>query len=157
MYFTTIKYVFFIYNIVASVDIIKSYTLFIINASFLIDMWMSLHTGYYDNGIMVMDRKKIALRYLKGPFIYDMIVEIPMILAFFIDKTVGYRIILAGFILESLIFIKWLSLRDLIKRTERVVTESEIGALWWPLLSLITKLLILAHIVGCIYFYLALL
>lgn len=55
-----------------------------------------------------------------------MIVEIPMILAFFIDKTVGYRIILAGFILESLIFIKWLSLRDLIKRTERVVTESEI-------------------------------
>lgn len=47
MYFTTIKYVFFIYNIVASVDIIKSYTLFIINASFLIDMWMSLHTGKY--------------------------------------------------------------------------------------------------------------
>lgn len=48
-----------------SVDIVKSYTLLTINCSFLFDMYLSIHTGYYDRGVIILDRKKIALRYLK--------------------------------------------------------------------------------------------
>ncbi|KRW99020.1 Zinc finger, CCHC-type [Pseudocohnilembus persalinus] len=65
MFFTTIRLFFFFNKMRDSVDIVKSYTLLTINCSFLFDMYLSIHTGYYDRGVIILDRKKIALRYLK--------------------------------------------------------------------------------------------
>lgn len=45
MFFATIRLVFFITDMRTSTDIVKGYTLLIINISFLIDMFLALHTG----------------------------------------------------------------------------------------------------------------
>lgn len=64
MFFTTIRVFFYSTNIRASTGLIKTSTLMIINISFIIDMFLSLHTGYYDKGNIIKDRRKIAIRYL---------------------------------------------------------------------------------------------
>lgn len=48
-----------------------------------------------------------------------------MILAFYINENSSNTVIMVGYVLESLVFVKFLSLKDLIKRCERVITESE--------------------------------
>ncbi|KRX04286.1 Cyclic nucleotide-binding protein [Pseudocohnilembus persalinus] len=152
MYFTTIKYVFFLTDLRGSVNIIKGYTIFLINFSFLIDIFISFHTGYYEHGLLIMDRKKIAIRYIKTSFFSDVLVQIPMIFQLAISEQSSFNVIVFGYVLESMIFLKIFSLNTLVKRCERVVSENEIGAAWWPLLSLIVKILILAHFLGCFYF-----
>lgn len=76
MYFASIRFIFFVPHISQikdSVDIISFSTFMIINISIIIDMFLSLHTGYYENGGIILDRKKIATRYIKGTFIYDIL------------------------------------------------------------------------------------
>lgn len=65
MFFTSIRLFYFITNIEGSIDIIKLYTVIIINLSFFIDMLLSLNTAYYENGIIVRNRKKIAYNYFR--------------------------------------------------------------------------------------------
>ena len=56
MWITSIKFSFFITNIIGSLDLVTKEQLIIINISFFIDMLTSLNTGYYDNGILILER-----------------------------------------------------------------------------------------------------
>jgi hypothetical protein len=57
MFFTTVKLSFFLLDIRDSVFLIKQEWLYIINASFIIDMFISLKTGIYKKGNIVEDGK----------------------------------------------------------------------------------------------------
>ena len=44
---------------------------------FAIDLICQFNTGYYDKGIMVLNRKKIFIHYLKDNFVFDFLAIIP--------------------------------------------------------------------------------
>lgn len=50
-------------------------------------MILSLNTGFYRKGIIVTDRKEIVKNYLKGPLITDLLAQIPLIVAYYIDAN----------------------------------------------------------------------
>lgn len=73
MYFTTIKFGFFIFDIENSVNLISREILFIINFSCIIDIFINFSSGYYDKGFIELNKKKIALYYIKGTLISDIL------------------------------------------------------------------------------------
>jgi len=42
-----------------------------------LDIFINFNTGYYDKGLLVMERKRIAINYLKGWFWIDLIASFP--------------------------------------------------------------------------------
>lgn len=54
---------------------------------------------------------------------------------------------------EFFIFMKWFSLKNVFTRLERVITENEHIAAWFPLVSLFINVLIIGHIVGTPKYY----
>ena len=44
---------------------------------FIIDIICSLNTGYYNQGVIILNRKKILLHYLKTKLLFDFIATIP--------------------------------------------------------------------------------
>lgn len=75
----------------------------------------------------------------------------PLALEFFVTKDSKFSLILLGYLLEAIIFLKLFSLQTTFNRLERVVTENEKIASLFPLFSLCIKILALSHIVGLIY------
>lgn len=61
------------------------------NFELFIDIWFifeiaaNFFTGYYDKGLLIMSRKKIILRYLRGWFIVDIISSSPLLFLEFLD------------------------------------------------------------------------
>ena len=53
--------------------IVNNSTYLWINTLFLLDMFVNLNLGYYDNGTLVTDRKKIFKNYSQNQAIYDFI------------------------------------------------------------------------------------
>lgn len=84
MFITSIKLCFFFNDIQGSVGLIDMQMLIIINISFIFDMFLSFNTGFYQKGIIVTDRKLIALNYCKGALMTDLLAQIPLIVAYFI-------------------------------------------------------------------------
>lgn len=48
---------------------------------------------------------------------------------------------------------KWFSLKNVFTRLERVITENESIAAWFPLVSLLVNILMIAHVVGKYFFF----
>lgn len=44
------------------------------NYGLIIDMLFNFNTGYYSKGLLILDRKKIVIHYLKKRFIWDLII-----------------------------------------------------------------------------------
>lgn len=84
MFYTTIKFSFFLVDVRASTNLISNEILYLINCSFFLDIALNFHTGFYDNGIIEHDKKKIAKKYLKSSFPSDIIVQIPLVMAYFV-------------------------------------------------------------------------
>lgn len=74
MFFTTVKFSFFLVDIRESTHLISNEILYLINCSFFLDIALNFHTGFYDNGIIEYDKKKIALNYLRSSLPSDIIV-----------------------------------------------------------------------------------
>lgn len=51
-----------------------------IEAFFLVDILVGFNTGYYDKGVLIMNRRHIALRYLESTFVFDLISSFPVFL-----------------------------------------------------------------------------
>lgn len=62
------------FKIEESLKFTNLYILYIINISFLIDIIFNFHTGYFESGKIVDNKKKIAINYLKTNFISDILV-----------------------------------------------------------------------------------
>lgn len=44
---------------------------------FLIDFFLNFNTGYFYKGVLIMNRKQIAINYLKKWFIFDLLASFP--------------------------------------------------------------------------------
>lgn len=64
MFIVTIKYAYFFNNIPESTSLVNMYVVVVINISYIIDVLLNLNTGYYEKGIIITDKKKIARHYL---------------------------------------------------------------------------------------------
>lgn len=69
IFMTTIKLSFFLFKQRESLSLVDTNFLIVINCSFLFDIILSFNTGYYEKGIIIFDRKKIALNYFKSKLI----------------------------------------------------------------------------------------
>ncbi|KRX00746.1 Cyclic nucleotide-binding protein [Pseudocohnilembus persalinus] len=156
MFYTTIKISFFIDDIRSSVGLMSVSILVIINISFLFDIFLQFHTGYYDRGIIVTDKRKIAKNYIKNGLLSDILAQIPLFVAAFLTKNVPNYLLVVGFILEFLIFLKLVYLSTTFKRLERVLSESDRGAQFFPLIQMIVGILVIAHFNALLYHGLAL-
>lgn len=61
--------------------------IYLIDLFFIIDVITRFFTTYYLNGHEVTDKKKIAFRYLRTYFIFDLIANIPILYALSVDET----------------------------------------------------------------------
>ena len=51
---------------------------------FIVDLVLNFNTGYYKEGILMMNRKNIVMNYVNGWFLFDMISSFPY--SFIFDK-----------------------------------------------------------------------
>lgn len=69
MFVVTIKLTFFFDNIYGCINMIDIRIVAFINICYFFDVVLNFNTGYYNKGIIIKDRKKIAINYLKGDFL----------------------------------------------------------------------------------------
>lgn len=67
--------------------------------SFVLDMNLDFHTAYYAHGNLVLDREKIALRYLHSQFLYDLIAILTLFIRSLM-QTYYFRLIYLLFYLK---------------------------------------------------------
>lgn len=73
------------YNISFGVyDTIPNFIIFTIDFILLADIFISMNSGYQTKGMLVMQRHKIVLRYLKSWFIPDFLASCPIFLFFYL-------------------------------------------------------------------------
>jgi hypothetical protein len=60
----SIKISFFSFDMVSAIDFVGDWLSVLINLSFAVDVVLSLLTGYYNEGQIVLERRKIAVNYL---------------------------------------------------------------------------------------------
>lgn len=67
---------------------------------------MNFNTAYYDKGLMHEDRKSIMKHYVKGNFLWDLIVVVPYLLTYldipFVRYTLLLRVTRISSIMESI-------------------------------------------------------
>lgn len=69
MFIVSIKYTFFFNNIKHSLQLYDIPMAIIFNFLYLFDVLLNFNTGYYEKDILVVNKNKISLHYLKGDFI----------------------------------------------------------------------------------------
>jgi hypothetical protein len=134
MFITTVKLSLFITDITSSVGLISLPLLIIYSVSFFIDILFSFKTGFYRSGVIVTEPREIILNYKETQLKYDAISYVPLIVAFFVNQNSSYQMVLASYVLEFLVFAKWFSLLNVMSRVERVFTENDKVALYWPIM-----------------------
>jgi len=55
----------------------KDFDFFFVNSFFILDIFVNFNTGYYSKGLLIMERKRIFVNYLKGAFAVDLVASIP--------------------------------------------------------------------------------
>ena len=62
--------------------------IYLFDVMFIMDISLNFYLAYFTaNGILVTDRRKIVMRYLRGPFVLDLLCVIPLdFLAFAIQS-----------------------------------------------------------------------
>lgn len=50
---------------------------YFIDVCFLLDIFIAFNTGYYKNGVLIMNRKMIVISYLKSWFLIDLVATFP--------------------------------------------------------------------------------
>lgn len=131
----------------------------VIDIMFLLDMMLRFRTAYFgDDGEVIVDAGDIAVRYLKGAFVIDLCSIIPIELVVMSTGT-------SGMILRSTKLLRTLRLLRLARLLKLTITfERQDGVVGptihpglWSLIKMLVMLLFIAHLMGCMWHWLALL
>jgi len=124
--------------------------------AFVIDVVLNFNTAYYDDETLVTDRGRIACRYLSGWFWIDAPSSIPVEL---IDMMMeGDSSNLSA--LRFLRLFRLLRLLRLLKINEYITTievRFDLNLTFMRICQMVLNLLFLAHMLGCFWFYMAVL
>lgn len=149
----SIKLSFFITQINESFDLISNPILFILLTIYFIELIINLNTGYYEDGDVVLDRKKIVKNHvLNWPFIANFIAHITYVIyinfnAGELNSDVGILI----YLMEIFGFLKIFQKEGSYQRIERKVSEIETFSDWFPVVILVFKVICWAHTLAIIF------
>ena len=129
---------------------------------FIIDILISFNTGYYKGGMIVMKRRIITNKYLKGWFIIDFIASFPYYFIFLLSTSYDPNEF-TGLIFKAPEFVRLLKIakflliikllrvaklsRMLYKIEEYIIVDSLNAILYF--IKLILLILIIAHWLAC--------
>lgn len=107
---------------------------------FAVDIFLSLHKGYYNNGTQILNRSSIILNYFKKRFIFDILALFGFIY-FYSDPSS---------IIKILILFKIFFIEEFFSYLEEKLTYSDLGDSLIHLFQLFMKIIFTAHILACI-------
>jgi len=133
-------------------------------ASFFLDILINFNTGFYDKGLLVMDRKKIFGHYITGWFWIDLVASIPFDFIHDDDEGVedGYNSTYEIFkmvkvlrFIRILRFLRIFKLKNIFLKLESYIDMSKgvTSIIGFVKLSLI--ILFIAHWFACLWHYVA--
>ncbi len=76
-------------------------------------------------------------------------------MSYVVNKNSSPEIIAVFFFLEWLIFLQFKTLNNMYARIEHILTENETIALYFPVIDLYLQILITCHLLGLVYYFLA--
>lgn len=126
---------------------------FMIITLLTMDIVLKFFTGYYENGISVLQKDKIFRNYVKNHLFFDIVAFLPVFLISFRQTDFG------GFGLEKynsfvklsefLIFFKVFEVFKALQTLEEMLHMNEQTEALFELFKLITKILLFCHILAC--------
>nr|KAE8949297.1 hypothetical protein PF009_g1177 [Phytophthora fragariae] len=124
---------------------------------FVLDVVLSFFTTYVDEtGVEIVDRKEIRRHYLKTAFFVDIMATIPF--DFVIEAVAAGNAFKSLRLIRTLKLIKLLRLMrlsKLLKMNSQWMAEFDINVDTVRLLKLLAPVMIIAHYVGCIWYYMS--
>ncbi|KAG7393278.1 hypothetical protein PHYPSEUDO_011283 [Phytophthora pseudosyringae] len=124
---------------------------------FVIDVFLSFCTTYVDDtGVEIVDRFEIRRHYLKTTFFVDVASTIPF--DFVVEAVATGNVFKSLRLIRTLKLIKLLRLMrlsKLLKMNSQWMTEFDINVDTVRLLKLLAPVMIIAHYVGCFWYYIS--
>ena len=111
------------------------------------DIVLKINSGYFVNGMQVMDRKTIIVYYLESEFIFDVVAFSGLLMDIILVNVTEYHSII-----KMLFFFKYPILKNLIRKIEEIINFDEKIIAIISLLKLFSKMLFLSHIIACLWF-----
>ena len=124
------------------------------------DLLITLNTAFYDQGVVVWDKRKIFHQYMSTSFVYDLIGSIPLILGIYYYKLTYSFQELANVhstfkIWNILIFIKVVTLNQVIEDFKDLFFKNRRVFNTLQLIQLLFYAIFVAHCFGCLFQLLA--
>ena len=117
---------------------------------FMVDNLICLNTTYFEKGVLVQNRRKIFLNYMRKHFITDFLSNIPVLVDYFFNQLLN-----AWSLLMLLQFLKNDRIKLIIRKLEEFFHLTPTQQQLVSLFKLLVTVLFIAHIFACIWLYIA--
>ncbi|CAE7460030.1 Hcn2 [Symbiodinium sp. CCMP2456] len=124
-----------------------------------IDIAMTVRTGYYYKGLLIMDPRKVLRNYVKTWLILD-VTLVSLDWAFVILSLSGVQVDSVAQLSRTIRFLRflrlvrilrWVKLRRMAEVFQELI-QSQAASMYWSLLFGIARLIILNHLIACCWF-----
>lgn len=120
----------------------------------VIDTVLKFITGYYEQGVIIMSKKKIIIKYLKKGLLFDILAYCPILIqAFYKDsifKSNGDLGLILKF-LQLLVFCKLTRINVLLRNFEEIIFLNGKHDYLLNLLRISFKIFFVAHVNSCVW------
>ena len=117
---------------------------------FLIDILLTLNTGYYEAGKFVVNRRKIVRHYWRNDFFHDFVSLTPIYFHLFnLRNESGQQWV------GLLFLLKFKKVQKIFNNFEDILQINQKYESILSLVNLITKILLVAHMMACLWHYLS--
>ena len=123
-------------------------------AILILDSSLKMITGYYENGLIVMDRKKILLKYLLKNLIFDVLSYCPILIQGFYKEVIfslssKYGVVLKA--MQLLVFCKMKRIHTMIQNLEQIILLNGEHDYIVSLFKICWKIIFAAHVNACVW------
>lgn len=125
------------------------FIVFIPEILLIIDTFLKLITGYYENGIVITSKRKILHHYIKKSFVFDLLAYSPLIIHNITSIYGSQQIILN--ILQLLMFFKIPRVQIVLKNFEEMISLEGKNDYFLNIFILAFKLIFFTHLIACIW------
>ena len=123
-------------------------------AILILDSSLKMITWYYENGMIVMDRKKILFKYLLKNLIFDILSYTPILIQGFyrdviIQLSMSYGVILK--VMQLLVFCKLKRIHTMIQNLEEIIVLNGEHDYILSLVKVCWRIVFGAHVNACVW------
>ncbi|CAG9320522.1 unnamed protein product [Blepharisma stoltei] len=139
------------------------YIEFAVQIMFILDIFVSLNTGYFYKGALVMIRTMMAKHYLEKWLFLDLLSSFPWVWLVtgsvfenekiaFEENTNTFNSIKFSRIIRLLKLLKFLKMEKVIVDIEDYF-KNQLASIWFLFIKLLSRVLLIAHWAACLFFY----